>query len=250
MKTKLMNFVWIVSFASTGMAQDRPTTLPADGAWVRYHCTVKSDDGKQDRTLKTSIRLVGTKTENNQRCRWVELENDDRQGNEGTDQIYKLLFPEHSLLSDERPLRHVLKCWNRVDPGEIKELKTSALSESGGGNTRILDGSMLFWPGMLKDARPVHESTIVDYQQGKLEIPSGLTGKYVAVYDNAANPSLSLVSSSEYRVWFHKSLPVGYGHAKIRSTLDQNEKRILGSHREYFAEAWGMDAKTQIPEHD
>src|SRR5260370_37737295 len=99
-------------------ADEAPKMLPKDGWWVRYFVTMNFGQPNDEQTIKRKYSLVGTVTENDQKCRWVEMKSvQSVNGKEQTD-IIKFLVPEKELLESEKPLESLIRAWRQLDGGQ------------------------------------------------------------------------------------------------------------------------------------
>src|SRR5262245_47669881 len=104
-------------------ADEAPTKLPKDGWWVRYFVTMNGEGINDNVIIKRTYSLVGTTTENGEKCRSVEMKTVQMvNGKEQTD-VIKFLVPERELLESEKPLEGLLRAWRRIDDGTVEEQK-------------------------------------------------------------------------------------------------------------------------------
>src|SRR5687767_9678292 len=93
------------ALASAAGADDPPAAkpaLPKDGAWVRYFGTGKGELATYDETMTRTYSLVGTKTENGQPCRWVEIKEAVELNAQRYSEVFKFLIPESDLIENEK----------------------------------------------------------------------------------------------------------------------------------------------------
>lgn len=225
--------------------------LPKDGAWARYYVTMKSESGRE-RTLRTTVRFVGTVVKNGERLRWVEIGDtvEEDEGGRKVDRHYaiKFLISEKDLLTSTNPIRHFVQaCHAEVG-------KRADKIEANKRYREVYDAfnaqSLLFLAGPSKRSKPTARSRTIDYQDGRLKIPSGHTGTNVSRF--TANPKSTLEWKRTYEIWRHKAVSLGMASLKyrvVRTRTDEKGKVSVQeiSHGEYTVEAWGTNAKTALP---
>ena len=135
--------------------------LPADGTWARFRllAVVEDQDGvqtKEDGYLTMSS--VGVVTENDERCRWIELVY-QWDGREGEYDVSKWLIPERRLQKGEIPLDHVKRSWGKMW-GKEARLDTDI--------TRNRTGDLhLILAGPLQETKKL--TVTVDYEQEQIK---------------------------------------------------------------------------------
>jgi hypothetical protein len=87
---------------SVALAEDAPAKLPADGWWVRYFVTTRREGTNDETIMKRTYSLVGTSTENGEKCRWIEMNSVLTINGKERKEILKFLLPEKQLLEDDR----------------------------------------------------------------------------------------------------------------------------------------------------
>jgi hypothetical protein len=238
---------------SARQPDDLPRKLPADGTWVRYGCIVKSDDGSVNESLTTTISVVGRKAENGVPCLWVEfkfggVKFERGDAGENAQWLFKCLIPEKALLEEERPLQQVVRAWEKLGDNDVEELSPAALrGEYDADRFVSLDEYLLFCPGVLRRTERLAKQQAVDFQKGRLVIPDGRRGKSV-VRSPGSNPTAKLSQTTEYELWFHRDLPVGFAFARLRITSDDENSPFPAQTHEYTAQDAGTDAKTLLPD--
>jgi hypothetical protein len=120
---------WIVFlFAGFVQADGLVYQLPKDGTWVSYDFTVSAKAQGQDMKAEGTLWMasVGQTTQDNQPCRWIELQlnlTSDLGGQKRTKvELYKVLVPEKYLAKGESPMEHVLQAWAKRSHMELKKL--------------------------------------------------------------------------------------------------------------------------------
>jgi hypothetical protein len=129
--------VTLIFFFSAGLAQADGLLykLPKDGSWALYDFTpdIKAKNVRYKGTLK--ISSVGQVTEQNQPCRWIEVQMDISlemgDNREVKSQVFKVLVPEVFLAKGEAPLEHVLRGWIKRGKGEPRPLSNPNSIEVG-----------------------------------------------------------------------------------------------------------------------
>jgi len=113
-------FLLLVLSAGLTRADGLLYQLPKDGTWATYDFDSNTKGpGGQNMNMKGSLRIasVGQTTEQEQPCRWIEVQFDmtTTVGEHKMEQseIYKLLIPEKFLAKGETPLEHVVRAWTQ-----------------------------------------------------------------------------------------------------------------------------------------
>lgn len=240
--------LWLAAAVVFG-ANDPPESgakLPADGAWARYKIELQAEeDGILSRDdVVATISLVGTATEKEQRCHWVELKvvAFDAKGAASRTYITKLLVPETEMLNSDNPLKQALRGWVRVND------RPPAPMEPINWDPALFVGEPLSWlPGVRAHLREVDQPRDVEYQQGKLKGANAVSGS--REFTKADTPELGKIRwKSTFTIWHHADLPCGFAHAVIEAEKwigDEREARLTFA---YLLEDAGKDAKSGLPE--
>ena len=232
MKT-ITRFVFLfsaVAVAQRSAAGEIP--LPPEGAWARYYHVV-TEEGRPERRNKSTIKVLGAEEANGRRCRWIEIEwSQDGETGRGVTQY---LIPEKTLAESERPLDEAIRAISRDGDGKIvfESLEFVGLSGT----------DMLFLPSARKSAKPVEEPQSVDYQSGRLNIPTGLRGDYVFSRE-AKTVKQTQAWTWDYTVWIDRKVSLGVAREKIKMTqrIDGVVKRTWVE--DVWLEDFGLDAKS------
>ena len=65
-----------------------------------------------------------------------------------------------------------------------------------------------------------------------------------------SNPTAGLSQTTEYQLWFHGNLPVGYAYARVRTTSDDENCPFPDWTEEYTAQDAGNGAETELPDNN
>lgn len=216
--------------ATMAPAEEPVTKLPPEGAWVRYHGVTKPDDGPEA-IYKSTIKMLRREDWNGRPCRWIEVE---ETGDLEFRQVTEYLIPETALAESERPIDEVVRAIHRNAQGEIY---SESLEFNGVG---AID--LLFCPAMRKNAKIIHEPQIVEYQSGKLTIPTGLQGSY-----NWTRESKTIKQTQswtwEYTVWIDPKVPLGIALKKMTLTRQIDGVTTKTWTQDQYLEDFGLDAK-------
>lgn len=214
---------------------DSKDALPPDGAWARYSVMAKEDG----RSLKCTIAFLGGATHEGEACRWIELTIESLKRDDGVavrDVVVKWLVTEKNLLESDLPIR-VVTCERRGFDGNVVEVTNES--------HRNLDYFAAFLPGPRRHARKLDGPQLVKYQKGNLQIATGLAGRYaVPVTADDLDPDGATSYITDYSIWLHPDLPVGFAYAKGEMFRQIGDKPVpFGGEWECFLEDTGTDAK-------
>jgi hypothetical protein len=239
----------VLVHASHVVAGEPRTELPKDGWWARYYGTIKQD-GQEERTVKRTYSLVGTANANGRKCRWVEWNEAWTVDGQKHVDILKFLVPERDLLESERPLDNLVRAWRKVNDTQVEEVK---FSQPLGADGLVVSADygfgrdFLIFPGAWQKSRRVEQRRTVEYQQGRLEIPSGRAARHSAVRRALTNGEKQAYFD-EYTVWIDPAIsPVAVAVSeRIVNEVDDVHRRTI--FREFVIEDFGTDAKSAMPE--
>jgi hypothetical protein len=235
---------------AAGMPEERPASLPADGCWVRYFVTMNREGSDNETTMKRTYALVGTTTENEQKCRWVEMKTVQEMERKEQIDVVKFLIPEKALLEREKPLESLLRAWRKIDGGAIEEQKFNQPLGAAGmvASADFAWGrDMVIFPGPLRRTMAVKEDKVVEYQQGRLEIGEGRTGRHV-VTRQALSVVRRYTITFDFTVWNHPGVALGFAAAKTRLEFLVDDVARFAETSEWVIEDFGTDAKTELPD--
>ncbi|MSR56662.1 MAG: hypothetical protein EXS05_03185 [Planctomycetaceae bacterium] len=235
--------VGCVALVTPAVADESARTLPADGTWVRYFAT--AGVARPDETiLHYTYSLVGTKTVNDQVCRWVEMKTEVR--NVAYSEIVKLLIPERELLEGKTPVKSLVRGWTKMNDDPVQ----SMLEKESIDDAEYWYGwTTLVYPGPQRDAKVVRHPRIVEYQDDRLDIAEGREMTYTASRRDASNGNTyPIVIEAAY--WTHPKVPLGWASAKLRVEYRRNDSLLRVGTCESSVQAFGIDAKSALPDHD
>ncbi|MSR56843.1 MAG: hypothetical protein EXS05_04130 [Planctomycetaceae bacterium] len=230
-------------------ADEAAPGLPKDGTWVRYFGTMRREGTTDETALKRTYSLVGTKTENGQVCRWVEMKDVHQVNHKEEPNIFKFLIPEKDLLENKKPLESLVRAWGKFNDGDVQELKFNSPDGLPGDPHSRFGWHLVIFPGPRQQAETLKESRVVDYQHGRLEIPDARLGRYRAMRRaRGANFNFTLSMDSTY--WCHSDVPLGVAAWKSRLELRQDDMVRPSTQFEFVLEDFGTNAKSALPDHD
>lgn len=236
---------------STLPADEALPSLPKDGAWVQYVGTTKQEGLTDESTFRRTYSLVGTKTENERLCRWVEVKDVVEIDQGKRTHIAKFLIPERELLENEKPLESLVRGWRKSTFGDVQEMKFNTQEGFFGSAHFVFGANLLIFPGPQKLSREIREPKSVDYQSGRLEIPSGRNGQFRADYEDPVSESGRVRKrSADFSVWSHPEIPLGAAEWKLRLEIRNDDRVISVTLSEFVLEDFGTDAKSTLPDHD
>jgi hypothetical protein len=223
--------------ASSLAAADEPK-LPADGSWVQYEFEASIAD---KRTMKNVVTLsfVGSAVEEGVACRWIEVKVVVPKGERQTEGTYisKMLVSTEDLMELRDPFVHPLRTWSRR-PGEQEAAETK--------QAFMIGPDLMLWaPAALKTLKEGADRKEVEYQQGRLESARAWVGQRVTV-----NEKTKSRFESNYTVWMHPDLPIGFAEAVVADNIHHVDGRKLQQTRTYRIQAAGRNAKSELPENN
>jgi hypothetical protein len=232
----IVGLTTLFSGIASAISEESDAKLPANGAWARYHAVTKRDTG--DEAVGTMIlkSLTSTKT-GETACRWLESEYLADEGK--NHQRRKFLIPERAMQSSEKPSDDVVKYLQRDDTDAV----TSVPPEGEG----WMPVDFLYFPGFLKNASVVDDQRLVKHQTGALEIPKAYVGTY-KWWRKGRLPEETTVWQTQYRVWLHPDLPIGFAHAKAKLTVIRMGQEVRSWDLEYALNEFGGNAQPAIAE--
>jgi hypothetical protein len=226
--------------------EESRVTLPSDGAWVRYKVQLQDEEEgvvSHDEFV-TTISLVGTASDKEQRCRWVEMKSVafDSKGAPSRTHLTKLLIPETEMLKSNNPLKQAVRGWVRV-ADEQPSLMVPISWDPG-----LFVGESLSWlPGVRAGLREVDKPRDVEYQRGKLNRADAVSG--TREWTKTETPELGNSHwKSRFTVWHHADLHWGFARAEVEAEKwlgDEREARVTFT---YLLEDAGKDARSALPE--
>lgn len=245
-------FGFALLLSPTVQAEDAAAKLPADGWWARYFVSTKIDGNNDERTMKRTYSLVGTATENNETCRWVEMKTVTMVGEKERVDIVKFLVPEKDLLEGDQPLVRLVRCWSKTDDGVVKALSFDP-PRGDGVNPQSAEGrfgkDLFVFPGMRQKAELVDKEKVVEYQQGRLQVAQGRVGKRISkVVGSPRAQGLTFVL--DYTIWTDPAVAPGFAAAKTRYATVVNDVVRRAQDEEWILEDFGVDVKSALPEND
>jgi hypothetical protein len=223
-RNQLSSLLSVLTICACGTlsAEDPPVELPREGAWARYHVV---DD---DVAFKILIKVLGSEQRIGKMCRWIEIQ----ETIEDNKETWRFLIPVESLLKSERPLEDAVAAqWLDGDD----KLFSESLDSIG-----FYGRFLLFLPAMRKNAKTVNVPQTVEYQAGKLTIPSGQQGVYAW-----ENPNTKF--TFEYTVWSDPKVPLGMVRKSMKFTLALKGRDPLIRTIEETLEDCGFDAQPTLP---
>ncbi|MGQ0635473.1 MAG: hypothetical protein ACT4QC_12735 [Planctomycetaceae bacterium] len=248
----------LLAFLHSALQAGEPVgKLPDDGWWARYFVTTRfrTHEIVNESRLKRTVSLVGTVTERDEKCRWVEITTDviSTVGlgteKEGDRSIAKFLIPERDLLESDQPLDRLERCWIKTGDREV----TAPVVESPQAITIrsvnwLYDTRLLFFPGVWQKSEPAEEQKIVEYQSGRLTIGQARTGKVTGKSLRVRGGALT--STVDFTIWTDPLVP-GLAAANILRTMTRaNNEPPSTENEEWIVEDFGTNAKSQLGDHN
>jgi hypothetical protein len=221
---------------ASAVGDDSALKLPKVGAWARYHASTTRDTG--DEALATMILKSLTATEiDGVACRWLESEYFVR--DDENHERRKLLIPEETIRTSEKPSDEVLRYLQRDG--------TAAVASVPPENEGWMPIDFLYFPGFLKSARQVDDPRTVKHQTGTLEISKAYVGTYKWCR-KGRDPDKTTAWETEYRVWLHADLPMGFAHAQAKLRVLSEGREVRSWRMEYALQEFGANPQPAIVE--
>jgi len=239
----LLIAVAIVGAPTVSHGEDCSSTLPEDGAWVRYQWDWERLDNSQKVSGTVTVSLVGSVLDRSEPCRWIELKHEIPEGDEKGTLIQKLLIPEKDLLESSNPVEHVIRTWVRFndEPVRLKDPKWN--------NDSAIAPLLLWTPGAVASSEKAGALKDIEYQRGRLEGTSLRTRKLVLSETNI-DGRIVLKRSRTFTIRMHRQLPLGFAEAWIEDEVFDAEKAALRSRQisNYLLQDFGSGATTGLPD--
>ncbi len=211
-------------------------SLPKDGCWVKFrleHETSGPDgvDGKY--TGSWTVRSVGTRTVQGEKCRWIEIEEHIDEGDDGKPltRWFKYLVREKDMKPGGNLLSNLIEYWHR-DTAQTRDATKS--------DDRPAMMPM-FFRGTPKTATAVKKPKRVLWQQGEFNIKQ-------------AEEQTQTIRAQEYKleirdvVWKEADIPFGTAAVTSSVRLDRDGFPSYTYVRRLSLSDHGTGAKSKIPE--
>ncbi len=221
-------------------AEDQTAKLPDDGWWIRYSWNEKTEVNgvfRGEYTEKMTCSLVGTRTEDGEKCRWVELNRVWSLENKERISLYKILIPEKDLLESEKPLGGLKRGWFKNGDFDVRAIKLGQEIKS---NSNLLR----FFPGRWQKTERLDKARNVDYQKGRLSISEARTRT-----DKTAITTRAQIEEST--AWFDPITAPVFSFACFRIKNDENDDKLNFSKEiEMVIEDIGNEAQSKMPDNN
>jgi hypothetical protein len=228
--------VALLSGISLAFSEESEAKLPTVGGWARYHASLKEDTGEESADTMI-LKSLAAATFEGCACRWLETEFLAGEGNHH--ERRKFLIPERAIQSSEKPSDDVLKYLQRDDADAVSSVPPE--------NQGWMPTDILYFPGFLKNANLVDDPRSVKHQTGTFEIPKAYVGTY-KWWRKGRVPEETTVWETQYRVWLHPDLPVGFAHAQARLAVVSKGKEVRSWKLEYALQEFGDNARPAVVE--
>lgn len=226
---------WTILLATVAAAGEPAVVLPKDGEWSRFFFTSRHSTGGDPITGTTTMQFVGTRVENGERCRWIELIDETVVDGRLARSVTRMLVPESDLREAKQPLAGCLRMWTKHNdeaPTLYEDLYKADLHYGRG---------FVWLPGVLSTEV---ESTprVIEYQQGTWRAKECRHGRYKASYV-AKTGDVKVTFDTEYRVWLHPESPFRMAAATLKTGVQRNGKTSSTLETEFVLEDFGSGAK-------
>lgn len=218
---------WLIPAGPTARADGLIFQLPADGTWARYAVKSEADFGFKGtppqhlgmvRTL--TVSSVGEATRNDQSCRWIELELENKGKQEGaySKLILKLLIPQEYLRRGEDPLAHPVLTFFDPKPADRRAPLVESYIDQGFNRIQYeIERFRNVFPKPLDNPTRLKAETI-ETPVGKFadcEVLAGTTGLDGQLVNNGR-----MTYKATYRLFLHPKAPFGLVamHVELKGT--------------------------------
>lgn len=228
---KLMAVISLMLTAGSAFADGLIYQLPKDGTFVLYDLDFKLTAGDQNIEAKGAFRVssVGTVTENDKKCRWIEVKMTINAGGKDRVVIGKLLVPEENLKAGGNVFGSKIRGWVRLrENAEVK-----ALDDDNSGPMPA------FLCGPLNEAKEL-AAVVVDSKLGKLEC-KGVSG-YTEFKDRGKD------SRATFETRRHEKAPFGVVSTVIKFARERNGELKQEADMKFTLKETGTDATSDLPD--
>ncbi len=240
----LMVAVLIVSSSSMAHARGFVQSLPKDGAWTTFHMEMTNDgQADQNMTGTFTVRSVGVVTENNEKCRWIELQSEGELNGVKQASIMKFLVREKDLKTGAKTPMRIIRGWQKNQAmGEVRELTDEEKKPNG--------MVTMFFGGKLKDSKKLAGEKVIDYQKGQIKVASGTKGNLEVKLPGSATNSVGNNVKFEVTqsVWAHKKIPFGLAEMKLVMKMSIGGNQMMEMNMTFTLQDHGTGAKSALPD--
>lgn len=213
-------------------------SLPKDGSWVKFHLDleVSDADGINDTTSGSwTIRSVGVKTVNGEKCRWIEIEEHLDKSDDGKPftRWYKCLIREKDIKPGADLLGNLIEYWQK------EGVRGDALKVT---NSRSLMLPM-FLRATPRTGKPVTKAKRVLWQKGEFTIPKAEEQTQTTFKDGNR-----LRVTVRDLVWKKTDIPFGTAAVNSSVKLIRNGKPTYQWVRRLSLADYGTKAKSKLPD--
>ena len=148
------------------------------------------------------------------------------------------LVPEKVFEKGKTVSEKVIRGWEKTNDNEPRKLNITEISNNG-----ILAPLL---PDPSRKTETIQEKKVIDYQKGKLEIDSRITGSLML--DQSNNPNLKINTLFVFSLWVHEKVPFGTAAANWGVTLKRDGNILLKTKMTFTLEDFGTGAKSALPD--
>jgi hypothetical protein len=233
---------------ANAQADEQILSLPEDGWWIRYLRVEKQTVFGEDRESieKLTYSIVGTVTEDGEKCRWIELRTVASPRGMERVNISKFLVSEKDLLEAERPLDKLKRAWSKSETRGLREVK---LGQGIAADAQILN----IFPGVWQQSKRLDKERIVDYQKGRLPISQALIQTVktpMKITRPRPGQNTDRTTVVESTVWFDRATSPVFSAATLQFKSFENGELKASKQVDYTIEDIGTDANSQLPENN
>jgi hypothetical protein len=218
---------WLIPVGLTARADGLIFQLPPDGTWARY--TLKTEakfgfGGAQALPLSLvrtlTVSSVGEVKRNDQTCRWIELELENKGAGKGLYQklILKLLIPQDYLRRGEDPLAHPVLTFFDPKPADRRAPLVESYIDEGFNRIQYeIERFRNVFPKPLDNPTKLKAET-VETPAGKFEDCEVIAG--TSSLDGQLVNNGRTAYHASYRLFLHPKAPFGLVamHVELKGT--------------------------------
>jgi len=229
----------VLTLSSSIQAGGLIERLPKDGSWTKFNLEFLVEiPQNMNQTGTLTVRSVGRVTEKGKKYRWVEIEFQLERNGKKEKKVIKLLVAEKDIMPGAKKSPEILRGWKKNadrDPVELTDAEKQSSGEAA-----------FFLSGPLKNQKTLKKKQVIDFQKGRLKIPSGITGK--ADFKIGSNGPAGVKSDITQSIWTHKSVPFGTAMLIMKMEVTLKDQLAIKAIMTFTVQDYGTGAKSVLPD--
>jgi len=237
---RLLTIVFLLSASTHSAHAGGPVqALPKDGAWVKFFLEweLSGPDAADSKGTGTwSVRSVGTKTVNGEKCRWIEIEEHLDKADDGKPftRWYKFLVRENDLKRGGDPVKNAIAIW-------WKDTDPNTTAKKADGTSPWL---AMFLRGTPKTGKTVAQKNRVLWQKGDFVFQRAEEQRQRRTTNIGDDRRMTIRDV----VWKKAEIPFGAAAVTFTARLTRNGKHSWTWVRKLSLADHGTGAKSMLPE--